>query len=135
MKCRRKHAEEKDDDDKPQEKPKKKDRRESELEAGPSRKKGSKELEESRTTGQDSELQTLLRRLLARFDPQTISWRSSWSWRRRSCTGSQWTSRGREEEAAVKLSEVAEEKEVVEEVEVTVEGVENTGAEVDETME
>lgn len=79
MKCRRKHAEEKDDDDKPQEKPKKKDRRESELEAGPSRKKGSKELEESRTTGQDSELQTLLRRLLARFDPQTISWRSSWS--------------------------------------------------------
>lgn len=79
MKCRRKHAEEKDDNDKPQEKPKKKDRRESELEAGPSQKKGSKELEESRTTGQDSELQTLLKRLLARFDPQIISWRSSWS--------------------------------------------------------
>ena len=35
----------------------------------------------------------------------------------------------------MKLSEVAEEKEVVEEVEMMVEGVENTGAEVDETME
>ena len=146
VKWQRKHAEEEDNNDKSQEKPKKKVRRESELEAGPSRRKGLKESEGSKMAGPDSELQKLLRRLLARFDCQNnlleelVELKTAKLYGEPVDEPDKEFEEGREEEAAAELLAVVEEKDTAEveeqeAVEVTMEGVESAEVEVKGTME